>query len=173
MDLAARVPEVAGDLPGGVDSIGMGLPRARDIDRGNLSPKQILEAYKFQPRLEKRLEQLKSVEEVRPVFLKTARRIEALLFLYFIALLVQALLEREIRGAMERAGVPMLPLYPEQRKCRAPSAARILEEFGRLQRHRLYQNGQFLKTFEPELTDLHRQILDLLQIPASTFQVTA
>jgi len=138
----------------------------------DLSPKQILEAYKFQPRLEKRLEQLKSVEDVRPVFLKTARRIEALLFLYFIALLVQALLEREIRGAMERAGVPMLPLYPEQRKCRAPSAARILEEFGRLQRHRLYQHGQFLKTFEPELTDLHRKILDLLQIPASSFQVT-
>jgi len=138
----------------------------------DLLPTQILEAYKFQPRLEKRLEELKSVEEVRPVFLKTARRIEALLFLYFIALLVQALLEREIRGAMDRAGVPMLPLYPEQRKCRAPSAARILEEFGRLQRHRLYQHGQFLKTFEPELTDLHQQILDLLEVPASAFQVT-
>jgi len=138
----------------------------------DLSPKQILEAYKFQPRLEKRLEQLKSVEEVRPVFLKTARRIEALLFLYFIALLVQALLERDVRGAMERAGVPMLPLYPEQRKCRAPSAARILEEFGRLQRHRLYQRGEFVQTFDPELTDLHHQILNLLEIPASAFRVT-
>jgi len=138
----------------------------------DLTPKAILEAYKFQPRLEKRLEQLKSIEEVRPVFLKTARRIEALLFLYFIALLVQALLERDVRLAMERTGVKMLPLYPEQRKCRAPSAARILEEFAALQRHRLYERGQLVQTFEPDLTDLQRQLLGLLDIPASAFRAT-
>ncbi len=138
----------------------------------DLSPKAILEAYKFQPRLEKRLEQLKSVEEVRPVFLKTARRIEALLFIYFIALLVQALLEREVRLAMDRTGLKMLPLYPEQRKCRAPSAARILEEFASLQRHRLYQRGQLVQVFEPDLTELQRQLLTLLDIPASAFLAT-
>jgi transposase len=138
----------------------------------DLTPKAILEAYKFQPRLEKRLEELKSVEDVRPVFLKTAHRIEALLFLYFIALLVQALLERDVRLAMARTGVKMLPLYPEQRKCRAPTTARILEEFALLQRHRLYQRGQLVQTFEPELTALHHQILSLLDIPASAFQAT-
>jgi transposase len=138
----------------------------------DLTPKAILEAYKFQPRLEKRLEQLKSVEEVRPVFLKTARRIEALLFIYFIALLVQALLERDIRLAMERTGVKMLPLYPEQRRCRAPSAARILEEFASLQRHRLSERGRLVQTFEPELTDLQRQLLSLLDIPAAAFRAT-
>ena len=53
-----------------------------------------------------------------------------------------------------------------------PSAARILEEFGRLESHRLYEHGHFLKTFEPDLTDLHRQILHLLGIPDSTFHVT-
>jgi transposase len=103
----------------------------------DLSKAKILDAYKFQPRLEKRHEQLKSVEDVAPVYLKNVTRIEGLLFLYFVALLVQALLEREIRQAMAREGIEMLPLYPEERECRAPSTERILRLFEPLQRHRL------------------------------------
>ncbi len=66
----------------------------------------------------------------------------------------------------------MLPLYPEQRKCRAPSTARILEEFAPFQRHRLYQRGDLRQTFEPQFTELQRQIVTLLDIPASAFQAT-
>ena len=77
----------------------------------DLVPAQILEAYKAQPRLEKRFAQLKSVEGVTPMWLKSATRIEALLFLDFLALLVQALLEREVRQGMAAAGLDQLPLY--------------------------------------------------------------
>jgi hypothetical protein len=42
-------------------------------------------------------------------------RIEALFTLYFLALLVQALIERELRLAMARQKIEELPLYPEQR----------------------------------------------------------
>jgi len=45
----------------------------------DLSLKAILEAYKFQPKLEKRQEQLKSVQDLAPVWLKKVSRIEALL----------------------------------------------------------------------------------------------
>ena len=74
-----------------------------------LSLKAILEAYKFQPKLEKRHEQLKSVQNLAPVWLKNVSRIEALLFLYFIALLVHALLEREIRQGIAREGLLVPP----------------------------------------------------------------
>jgi transposase len=136
----------------------------------DLSLKAILEAYKFQPKLEKRHEQLKSVQNLAPVWLKSISRIEALLFLYFIALLVHALLERQVRQAMERVGLSQLPLYPEERACRAPSTERVLEVFSTLQRHRLRQRGRLVEIFEPKLTSLHRQVLALLRIPTAAFQ---
>ena len=135
----------------------------------DLSKAKILEAYKFQPRLEKRHEQLKSVEDVAPVYLKKVTRIEGLLFLYFIALLVQALLEREVRLAMSRDKIEILPLYPEERECRAPSTERILRVFETLQRHRLRQGQNLVQIFHPALNDLQRQILQLIKLPAETF----
>lgn len=136
----------------------------------DLSLKAILEAYKFQPRLEKRHEQLKSVQHLAPVWLKNVSRIEALLFLYFIALLVHALLEREVRQGMARERLECLPLYPEERECKAPSTERILDVFAPLQRHRLFKAGRAIQLFEPELGDLHRQILDLMRLSNIVFQ---
>jgi transposase len=42
-------------------------------------PKELLDVYKYQPFLEKRNEQLKSVLSVAPVFLKRPERVAALL----------------------------------------------------------------------------------------------
>ena len=129
----------------------------------------ILTAYKYQPRLEKRHEQLKSVYAVAPVLLKNEGRIEALLFLYFIVLLVQALLEREVRRAMTARGLMSLPLYPEGRDCLAPSAHGILQIFAGLQYHQLRRHDTLVQTFSPALTPLQRQILDLLGISPRDF----
>jgi transposase len=137
----------------------------------DLSLKQILEAYKFQPKLEKRHEQLKSVQDLAPVWLKNVSRIEALLFLYFVALLVHALLERELRQGMDREKVESLPLYPEERLCRAPSTERILDLFAPLQRHRLRKNGRVVQIFEPELDKLHKRVLALMRLPIAAFRL--
>jgi hypothetical protein len=134
------------------------------------SHQKILAAYKFQPRLEKRHEQLKTVQHVTPLWLKNVSRIKALLFLYFAALLVHAFLERQLRQAMARECVLSLPLYPEERDCRAPSTERIPELFRPLQRHRLHDNGRLLRVFETELSPLQKQILQLLEIPPSAFK---
>jgi transposase len=138
----------------------------------DLSLRRILEAYKFQPKLEKRHEQLKSVQNLAPMWLKNVSRIEALLFLYFVALLVHALLEREVRRGMARENLDRLPLYPEERECKAPSTERILDLFAPLQRHRLRRKGRLVQIFEPELNDLHRQILGLMRLPTSLFKAS-
>ena len=78
----------------------------------SLSPAQVLTAHKGQPCIEKRFEQLKSVHEIAPVFLKNEARIEALFTLYFLALLVQALIERELRQRMQAANIDQLPSIP-------------------------------------------------------------
>ena len=77
-----------------------------------LSALQVLLAYKHQPQIEKRFEQLKTDFAVAPVFLKDVGRIEALFCLYFFVLLTESLLERELRRAMEREGLETLPLIP-------------------------------------------------------------
>ena len=137
-------------------------------DRG-LTPRQVLEAHKRQPALEKRFSQTKSVFEIAPVLLKNEARIEAFFFVYFLALLVQALLERELRRAMAREGVTELPLYPEERRTRRPTADQVLRLFALAQRSVLTVDGDDAHVFEPELTELQRRVLGLVGVPASVY----
>ncbi|MGI8794326.1 MAG: IS1634 family transposase, partial [Acidimicrobiales bacterium] len=135
----------------------------------DMSDAELLIAYKYQPNNEKRHAQLKGTQLVAPMFLKDPARIEGLLCCHFIALLTQALLERDIRNAMAANGLRELSVYPEDRGCAAPTAARMLDIFTGLTRHHLDHDGRHVKTFHPDLTDLQRQILDLLNIPTSVY----
>jgi hypothetical protein len=86
---------------------------------------EILAAYHYQPNLERRNHLLKGSQLVAPVYLATAHRIEALRLCHFLAMLTEALIEREIRTSMTNQGLTGIPLYPELRNCLAPSAPRI------------------------------------------------
>ena len=130
----------------------------------------MLEAHKGQPKIEKRFEQVKTVHEIAPVYLKNEGRIEALFTLYFLALLVQALIERELREAMKRAQIETLPIYPEQRSCRHPTTEQVLRMFSLAQRHRLTNGQEIMKCFDAELTALQRQVLKLLSVPDSAYR---
>jgi transposase len=130
-----------------------------------LSALELLLAYKQQPRIEKRFSQLKTDFVVAPVFLKEVSRVQALLCVYFFALLVESLLERELRRAMEQAEVESLPLYPEGRACRRPTARRVIDLFEDVQRHELTAEGHAAVVFTTELTRLQRRVLRLLGMP--------
>lgn len=136
----------------------------------SLSPAQVLEAHKRQPTIEKRFEQIKSVHDIAPVFLKNEARIEALFTVYFLALLVQALIERELRQAMQRAGLTDLPLYPEHRPCRHPTTEQVLRVFSLAERHTLMDGTTTVQVFQTRFTELQRTILSLLGIPESAFR---
>jgi transposase len=132
---------------------------------GELSERELLLAYKQQPRIETRFAQLKTDFVVAPVYLKETSRIQALLCVYFFALLVESLLERELRRAMDGAGIESLPLYPEGRACRRPTARRVIELFEEVQRHELTEGGRPAAVFTTELTRLQRKVLRLLGMP--------
>ena len=136
----------------------------------SLKPKQVLEAHKRQPGIEKRFSQVKSVLAIAPVLLKNEGRVEALFFLYFIALLVSSLIEREMRNAMEREGIKDIPLYPEERANHRPTSEQILKAFSLVERHTLLDNGSEVQRFEPELTDLQKQVLGLLGVPETAYR---
>jgi transposase len=130
-----------------------------------LPERELLLAYKQQPRIETRFAQLKTDFVVAPVYLKETSRIQALLCVYFFALLVESLLERELRRAMDRAGIESVPLYPEGRACRRPTARRVIELFEEVQRHELSAGGRRPVVFSTELTRLQRTVLRLLEMP--------
>jgi transposase len=136
----------------------------------SLSPGQVLEAHKGQPTIEKRFEQTKTVHEIAPVFLKNKGRIEALFTLYFLALLIQALIERELRRAMKKNNIPELPLYPEERKCKRPTTEQVLRLFSLTERHILLRRGKAVQLFHPSLTVLQKRVLDLLGVPERAFR---
>jgi transposase len=124
---------------------------------------EMLLAYKSQPALEKRFSHLKTDFEVAPVYLKETSRIQALLCVYFLALLTESLLERELRRAMDHAAIESLPMYPEGRKCRRPTARRLIDLFDDVQRHSLRvgrRRGPMI--FTTQLSKLQRRLLRLL-----------
>ncbi len=128
----------------------------------SLSERNLLLAYKQQPWIERRFTQMKTDFEVAPVYLKDVSRIQALLCVYFLVMLVEALLERELRRAMDREKIESLPLYPESRPSRRPTSRRVIDLFEDVQRHSLVVGKKPPLVFTTELTVLQREILRLL-----------
>lgn len=157
------------DLEWEIDTEALDLERAGDgvfplvTNVREFSAKDTLQAYKRQPVIEKRFSQLKTDFEVAPVYLKNVSRIQAMLCVYFFAMLVQALLERELRGAMQAAGKDSLPLYPEGRACKRPTTRRVIDVFEPVQRHWLTDRRR-TETLVTDLSRLQRRILRLLKM---------
>jgi transposase len=130
-----------------------------------MSMQQALESYKEQPRLEKRFEQLKTVFNLRPVFLQNHMRIEALLIIYFLVLLVESLIERETRNRMAELRIKDLPIYAEGKKSKAPTAGCIFELFERVRRYRILDTkGDVVEKYYDRLSETQRTVLNLLGI---------
>lgn len=122
----------------------------------------VFNAYKTkQPAVEKRHDLFKNILETTPVYLKNIGRLEALLFLEFIALMVHALLERQLRKQMVNQAIETIPLYPEARACKAPTAERLIELFEPIQAHRLKKGQGLVQIFPPELSDFQKEMVSM------------
>src|SRR5262249_16139171 len=131
----------------------------------SLSVAEALAKYKYQPFVEKRHEQLKSVFGVAPVWLKSPRRVASLLWLYFVVELVQALVEREVRRQMRARGLRRLALYPEGRTSVAPTAGLVFGALAGCRRHRLFDGqGRWVRTFHDPTPEAAQQVLELLGV---------
>lgn len=133
-------------------------------------PGDLLRIYKVQPHLERRHATFKGVIEAAPLTLKSHARIDALGFCLYVALLVHALIERDLRRAMATAGIASLPLYHEDRACAAPTAARVFELLEPLSSTAIFHAGELLAVSPPTLDPLQRQILTLLKVPHRAYR---
>ena len=137
------------------------FPLATNTD---LKPVEVIKSYKYQPALEKRHSMLKSILQVSPVFLKKNNRIEALMFVYFIAQTVSAIIERQLRTAMIQNGKSTIQVLPEERPSKNPTTEQVFRLFEHQARRLLYSEKKQIQTFTEPLTPVQKEILDLLKI---------
>ena len=105
---------------------------------------------------------------MRPVLLNSHLRIEAFLLLYLLALMTEALIERDFRDRMRKLDINRLLLYPEERPCTAPTTERLFELFADLRRHRLVDDtGRVHQRFYDKLNDPQLTVLRLFSISPS------
>jgi len=140
----------------------------------NLSKKaakklDVLQIYRYQPHLERRFENLKTEYAVTPVYIKRPQRVVGLVHVYFLALMVAALIEREIRQAMAQQNIEALPIYPEQRECKAPTTPRIVDLFGCVEWFRHIGKDESA-IFPVRLSAMQIEILRLLGVPRKTYE---
>ncbi|MFV1976515.1 MAG: IS1634 family transposase [Candidatus Scalindua sp.] len=132
-------------------------------------PKKVLEIYKYQPFLEKRNSQLKTYQQIAPVFLKKAQRVIAYLHMNVMALMVATLIERQLRIAMKRKAIKALPIYPEGRPCKYPTTFDIVRLFKGIERYEVVQ-GENIYIFPAKLNKIQKQVIELLGVPVSLYQ---
>lgn len=131
-------------------------------------PKKVLEIYKYQPFLEKRHSQLKTYQEIAPVFLKKPARVIAYLHMNVMALMVATLIERQLRIGMKRKSIKSLPIYPEGKTCKYPTTFDIIRLFKGIERYEVVQ-GENIYVFPAALNKTQKQVLALLDAPVSLY----
>ena len=145
------------------------FPLITNLDAKTYPAKEVLEIYKFQPFLEKRHTQLKTYQEIAPVYLKKAERVVAFLHIHVMALMVGALIERRLRQAMRKKNLQSLPIYPEGRRCTSPTIFDIVRLFKNVERYEVTSGDEIL-IFPAELSKTQKEVLNLLNIPTAAYQ---
>jgi len=139
------------------------------ITNAGITAAEVLKAYKNQPYLEKRMYTIKSILNIAPVFLKKPKRIEAMTFLYFIALMIISLMERNIRKNMAEEKVEKLPILPNGMNTKTPTWNNLSYFFENVHLGLVEKKGRIIRTILKGVTKLHETVLRLLGVSVSAY----
>ena len=139
------------------------------ITNADIEASEVLKSYKNQPSLEKRMYTTKSILNVAPVFLKKPRRIEAMTVLYFIALMIVSLMERNIRKNMAQEKIERLPILPNGMNTSKPTWNNINYFYKNIHLSLIEKQGKIIQTTLKGITNLHELVLKLLGISPSVY----
>ena len=89
--------------------------------------------------------------------------------MHVMALMVAALIERKLRLAMQKKKIDSLPIYPENRACPSPTIFDIVRLFRNVERYEVTAGDKTL-IFPAELTDIQKELLNLLDVPVAAYQ---
>ena len=144
------------------------FPLITNLKKAESSKKAVLQIYKYQPYIEKRHALLKSELDVAPAYIKKPLRVVGLLHAVYLAMTLDALIERTVRLNMVRHGIETLPILPEGRETKTPTTARILEIFSDVCWYE-FERGKETVVFPIRLSQLQKQLLRLLGMSPSAY----
>ena len=135
-----------------------------------LEAAEVLRMYKRQSFLEKRMYTKKSILDVAPVFLKDVKRIEAVMLLYFIALMIVSLIERNIRMNMEKKKIEKLPILPQGMNTDKPTWNNIRYFFRNIHLAVILKDKVSIQSTVQGLSELHQLMCGLMEVPISVYE---
>ena len=131
---------------------------------------EVVRMYKRQAYLEKRMYTKKSILDVAPVFLKKERRIEAVLLLYFFALMIVSLIERNIRLNMKKQKIEKLPILPQKMNTKKPTWNNIRYFCQDIHLSVILKNKVTIQVDVQGLSVLHKKVCELVEVPSSAYK---
>jgi len=138
-----------------------------DLPKGTHPPAKVLQEYKTQINVERRIGDMKGPLEIAPMFLEKPLRIAGLMFILLWALMVLALMERDVRKSLN--GKPMFGIYPEGRPSPAPTGRSILEVFEDLAVVIVCHQGETHRRLA-DLTDVQRRLIEMMSLPLNSLR---
>ena len=91
------------------------------------------------------------------------------MFAFFIALMIQALIERQVRNQMADRKIPAIALYPEDHDASHPTTAKIMGIFADVSTYTLSSSSKEVTEYPDDLTAVQKMILDFLGIPQTVY----
>ena len=144
------------------------FPQVTNLSPREATKRKVLLIYKYQPYVEKRHALFKTELGVAPVYIKKPLRAAGLVHATFLAMMLDALIERALRQGMRRDGLETLPILPERRMTKTPTTARLLEAFSDVSWYE-FERGDETVTFPIQLSPLQKQLLRLLDMEPSAY----
>jgi len=131
-----------------------------------LSDAEILAEWKGQYKVERCFRLVNQLFLVAPLFLKTPRRIAALVFLIMVGALVAGLIERQVRRVLAELQQPIRGLMPEGRDTLHPTVERLFKAFADYSLVVVQDaQGQLVETRFARLNPVQDQIWQVLGLP--------
>jgi transposase len=133
-----------------------------------LSAENVLTAYKYQPFIETKFNKVKNIHAVCSPLFKRTDRFEALLFVEWMGLAIESVIERDLRKV---ASIKGLPLHPEGRRTKSPTFSQLSFLFKDIVRYIKIDDdsGRFLGTEQSKLTSEQKEVLAALSISEEKF----
>lgn len=144
-------------------------PLITNKSEDDLSIQDAMMAHKNQYKSEHTNRRAKSGYNLEPIYLHTPERIEALLFLFKIALQVIVLIERTARKNIDKRNRGLDNLMPNKRDVRNPRTEYLLREFQYVVKGDMVLPDGKPYGFISKLTELQQDILSILEVPEKCY----
>jgi len=144
-------------------------PLITNKPKEDLTIESAMMAHKNQYKSEHTNRRAKTGFNLEPIYLHTPERIEALLFLFKIALQVIVLIERSARKNIQQRDKGLDNFMPNKKNVRNPKTEYLLAEFKDIVKGEMILPDGNTYGFVSELNKLQKDILEILDVPINAY----